>query len=436
MRSAIVLAAILALAVGMALGAPDPWRIRVSDLDPNTFYHASYPGFYHLSAAVAESGWGASGGLFRHWEGAWWNPNTGVSSYNAATGAISWGTATSCTTEGWDKYQRPVWRALKVGSVYKKWQWSREYTGRDILYSTSTDGANFSVPTRCTIYGSAVTSTGTYSFAAAYRSAGGTYLIAHANSGGASAHDCFGLATSGEGETVWYDIDTGNVAGDPIEDPDGTYGVGSYYTPMGNPGGSNFIRLCDGNLGLLVTGKETFVDNWGWGVGLTIGTGGELAGGDHYTWISDPNSTSTALQNSLLSAINLPGLSGPSLRCKGTGGSRDWIAATLALKPNQTDPATQFATFYYAFWDTNSDGTQDSEGIGRAKLLMTRNKADLNFDGTVSFSDVSLFSGSFGSSSGQPGYNPDADLNKDGKVDFLDAAQLSGRYGSDCSYGE
>jgi hypothetical protein len=91
---------------------------------------------------------------------------------------------------------------------------------------------------------------------------------------------------------------------------------------------------------------------------------------------------------------------------------------------------------YYASWDTDSsDGvTADLHGVGRAKLDLTRNKADLNYDGTVNFQDIGPFSGAYGSSSGQPLYNPDADFNGDGKVDFQDIGPLSGRYGSDCSY--
>ena len=425
---------LMAVVCSTVYGVPDPWRIKVSDLDPLGPLVAAYAPFSDPTALAAETGWGTNGGLFRHWEGAWWTPYTAISSYNASTGAISFGTATTCTTAGWDKYQRPVWRALKVGSLYKKWHWSREYNGQDILYSTSADAANFSTPTRCTIYGSAVTSSGTYSFASAYLSTGGVYLIAHNQSGGAA--NPLGMATSGSGETEWYDIDTGKVTGDPIEDPDGTYGVGSYYSLVGNPGGSNFIRTCSGNLGLIVTGTEVTVDNKGWGVGLTIGDGGELVGGDQYSWLCDPNSTSTALQQSLLSAINLPGLSGPSLRTKGSEASRNWVAATLGLKAKQTDPATQFATFYYAHWDTNSDGAMDSFGMGHAKLLLTRNKADLNYDGTVNFQDIGPFSGAYGSTSGTPGslYNVDCDFNADGKIDFKDIGPLSGRYGTDCSY--
>jgi len=75
-------------------------------------------------------------------------------------------------------------------------------------------------------------------------------------------------------------------------------------------------------------------------------------------------------------------------------------------------------------------------GLGHAKMLVTKNKADLNYDGTVNFQDIGPFSGAYGSTSGTPGslYNADCDFNADGLVDFKDIGPLSGRYGSDCSY--
>jgi hypothetical protein len=90
---------------------------------------------------------------------------------------------------------------------------------------------------------------------------------------------------------------------------------------------------------------------------------------------------------------------------------------------------------YCARWDTDSDAAMETGGFGFAKVELTRNKADLNFDGTVNFSDIAPFSTAYGSTSGvSANYNPDADFNSDGKVDFSDISPLSTRYGSDCSF--
>lgn len=54
---------------------------------------------------------------------------------------------------------------------------------------------------------------------------------------------------------------------------------------------------------------------------------------------------------------------------------------------------------------------------------------DVNHDGQVNIFDFQLLSNSFGKSSGQTGYNPDADFNVDQKVDILDFQILSNNFG-------
>jgi len=55
---------------------------------------------------------------------------------------------------------------------------------------------------------------------------------------------------------------------------------------------------------------------------------------------------------------------------------------------------------------------------------------DVNGDQQINFVDVGPFSAAYGSSSGDPLYNPDMDANDDGKVDWLDVGPFSSCYGA------
>lgn len=443
-RSAWIMAWIVVAAAGSALGAQDPWRVRVTDWDPYEPY-VDQGWVYELMIDDSVGSWGKTGGVFRmyHGFGANW-PTTGAASFDAATGALSFGAVTTTSIGVWGR--RAVTNALKVDDIYKCWNRSYAFHGQEYLYSVSADGVNFSVATTCTVYGSTITNTGMAGLGP-YRSASGVYVALHGNSlSNAQGAGSQGIATSGAGETVWYDIDTlpadsvlsagyGGV-GDPICDPH-TQGSADGYKQLNDYQRLN--RACDGNLFALKSvynAEDACGPVFDMGLGLVIGTAGELCGGDHYVWLSDPDSQNTAgISASLLSGIGLPGQSGPSLRTHLAYWQIGWPGKSLPLKPNLTDPATQFIVLYNAGWDTDSSGFgYGMIGIGRAKLLMTRNKSDLNYDGTVNLVDVAIISGSYGYSSGHSGYNADADLNGDGRVDFNDATMLSARYGTDCSF--
>jgi hypothetical protein len=437
-----------AFVAASAFAAPDPWRIRVTDLDPNapTQPAGTELRFYHVTR---EDNFGPAGGDLQihagdYGGGPFWNVWTSAN-YNAATGALSYGTASAPSIEGVG--DGTVTQGLKVGSVYKGWvRKLNAWTGHSIQYTTSSDGVNWAALTVSTIYGPKIDSTDGYGYLGAYRSTGGVYLVQHGNSFAAyqMAHGK-GVMTSGVGETVWYDIDTGSPdatdpynCGDPIADP---HTAGQWYHDTENYG--SIARVCDGNLVNGTGAMENHNPNWatqtykGRGIGLFLGTAGELCGGDDYVWIADPDNANTeSIGDSVISAIGLSGLSGPSLHAYMYPSTwRSWYAHPIGLVNNQTDPSAAFVMLYFAAWDTDSsDGEADIMGVGRAKLWLTRNKADLNYDGTVNFQDIGPFSGAYGSSSGQPLYNPDADFNGDGKVDFQDIGPLSGRYGSDCTY--
>jgi hypothetical protein len=336
---------------------------------------------------------------------------------------------------------------FKIGSVYRVHKWNGTYNGMSIVYSTSTDGANFATETLCTIYGPTQVGTGVYG-ASAQRTTGGIFLMAHRNDGNnLQSMGTTGMATSTAGETIWWDIDTGdpdplvpNVYslnhGDPLVEP---HTWGTWYHDH-----NNYISIrtaCDGNE-FIAKGSFTEFSGqmWEMGQGLAVGTAGSGNGGDDYIWLADNNSSNTeGVGDSLLSGMGMNGLSGPSLRNHIAGWWTGWTCKLMPLKAGADEmvPATKFAMFYSAAWDTDSSGGAgyDTIGVGRSTLWLTRNKADLNYDGTVNFSDIAPFSTAYGSTSGVSGnYNPEADFNSDGVVDFSDISPLSTRYGSDCSF--
>lgn len=54
---------------------------------------------------------------------------------------------------------------------------------------------------------------------------------------------------------------------------------------------------------------------------------------------------------------------------------------------------------------------------------------DINYDGRIDQADLALLLASYGSSEGDPNYNPDADFNNDGQVNQADLAVLLSHYG-------
>jgi len=56
---------------------------------------------------------------------------------------------------------------------------------------------------------------------------------------------------------------------------------------------------------------------------------------------------------------------------------------------------------------------------------------DINRDGYINEIDSGLMEAAYGTSFGDPNYNPDADLDQDGDVDFDDFISLAGNYGLD-----
>jgi len=84
------------------------------------------------------------------------------------------------------------------------------------------------------------------------------------------------------------------------------------------------------------------------------------------------------------------------------------------------DSVGQYADVWanpYYFWGTTE--------IQNMKAIMFHQTGDVNSDGVIDISDLTVMSLSYGYFVGEPEYNPDADVNSDGVVDGKDVALLS-----------
>jgi hypothetical protein len=97
-----------------------------------------------------------------------------------------------------------------------------------------------------------------------------------------------------------------------------------------------------------------------------------------------------------------------------------------------------------SFADCNANGIVDSDDISSGRSTdadgngvpdecgPTDCPGDINDDGTVDLSDLALLLSAFGSSTGDPSYDPNVDLDSNGSVDLADLATLLSGFGQDC----
>jgi len=97
---------------------------------------------------------------------------------------------------------------------------------------------------------------------------------------------------------------------------------------------------------------------------------------------------------------------------------------TPTLTPTDTDTPTDSPTPSDTATDTPTDTATPTATPPPCSF------ADFNGDNQVNFQDLGPFSAAYGSSSGDPDYNPDADFNSDGAVNFQDLGPFSGCYGT------
>jgi len=80
--------------------------------------------------------------------------------------------------------------------------------------------------------------------------------------------------------------------------------------------------------------------------------------------------------------------------------------------------------------ETPNPGQQDTDG----DMYGNACDADFNNDDNVGSWDYYLFKQAYGSSEGDPNWNPDADMTADGNVGFSDYYYFKARYGSIAPY--
>ena len=79
------------------------------------------------------------------------------------------------------------------------------------------------------------------------------------------------------------------------------------------------------------------------------------------------------------------------------------------------------------------DGGGDTQNTLAIAMWVNSCLGDVNRDGKTDAADVALLCSALGTSSADPGFNPDADLDKDGHVSRSDLTRLLGDFGCRCS---
>ena len=429
---ALALVAILFAAAARADVVSD-YMVKVVDGSPS--YPAILGSVAGSCSPVSDPGWGAAGGPFRLYgaqisnyvvhdctydddamtlvSNAWSDlqvagggglPSGRKSAYNDyATGNQI--TRLWCTVMGWDT-NNPCWGGRFCNMYYSS--------------ATESSGVTFATPTRVTIVNTSMMQTNpvgnSLSWTVGNQMLDGGYLFMDQD----DMWDLCGYVTS-----------LRSLPGDLWENIDESQDIGSWYSAFGQPdddhynwGGGGILRLCDNTIASAQASSSPWISAGGGpGIGLWINTVADSLPGNTPVWDgwrNDPNNTtSRSLDMMLLGESTYSQLAG-------TGNTRQMArpCSPLSLEPRHKDSSTQWLAMYTGAWP--------STGLGFFKLMITKQKGDLNYDGKCDFADLPLFSGTFNKSLGDDGYLRDADFTGDDKVDFNDLPALSGYYGQAC----
>jgi hypothetical protein len=392
-------------------------------------------------ALAGRTGWGSSGGNFQVWANDSNNEqNVSSSTYDDANFAVSWGSWTLCTMDGnangigpgsiWgEDYSGPqAYDDYGAGNQTVKMFTSFADNVHLLSLATDSQGITFTTPVEVTVVCSFEWhKTGVFGRITGGHGTPGGYLPMTSGGYLGALADNMG----GENSTVTALTSVPDDLWQKNDSIDMYHGglAGSFGAPWGGWRGATqkaLIRLCDGNIAGL-TQNSSWTNREG--VGLWISTvadtvpGNIAVEGDH-TNHSYRNSATTAagIMGPQLLGRNTPQVAGANTRVNPYGETQ-----AIPLSAREQDTATQFLMVYTACWNDPVDC-----GVGFAKLMITGQKGDLNYDGKTDFNDLPLLSGTWNASLGDGNYNPDGDLNGDNKVDFNDLPTLSGYWNGQC----
>jgi len=167
---------------------------------------------------------------------------------------------------------------------------------------------------------------------------------------------------------------------------------------------------------------------WSWKVNVTWDNSMlQLAPINNVTegpFLSNNGASTTLFLDAPPTQGNIPELSSTLLENSSVTGSGDlaYIAFTVQNYGDTTINITSIRLL-------NPAGTDITTIAPTSKTLVLRLPGDINGDGTVDIYDAIILAAAFGSSPGNPNWNPAADLNGAGLIDIYDAIILSSHFG-------
>jgi hypothetical protein len=454
MKKVIVLGLVMALATFASADVITDYNVKVTDGSPSNPANAT--GWRSDFAATGLSGFGPSGGSFQLWGYTsvvtTLDELTEVNSYDDANFTVSWGSWVNTYGPAGELFavygSAPfsLWPLLEVSDDYDSGDdtlkmWASEGFGTGAFWDqmrmavdTTGAGITFTTPVFVTIVNSIEwhksRSDGTR--APGHGIMAGFMKIT--GSGRGETRDDMGGGTAtvtsltAVPDDKWDNIDASGDGGNT------NYNSGAW----GNPPASGLwraikdagmVRLCDGNIAGI--GES----HWnGRGCGLWINTLGDTVPGN--VAIEGTMTGVTGWRNDYDNAAPTDvTILGPIIGQQAQGGlqvpagtmSYFRMAQAIALKTRESDTATQWLMPYGGSWNAGAN-----VGWGYAKLMITGQKGDLNYDGTTDFNDLSPLSNTWNASLGEANYNPDGDLTGDNVVDFNDLSPLSNYWNQSC----
>jgi len=166
-----------------------------------------------------------------------------------------------------------------------------------------------------------------------------------------------------------------------------------------------------------------------------------LATGNHKSFV---NAQAAPGGTAIVAWLEYQGANGPMIvqatRLDGSGAAM-WspalldVASTSSTKGRLTSTVVTGSDMLVLAWQ---DGAAGSADIKAQNLFPTGDlgevacPGDVNGDGAVNLSDLSLLLAAFGTSSGDAGYNAGADFNDSGTIDLSDLSVLLANFGTTC----